>query len=320
MPERIMIQNTNERFQNSDLRSAIDSVICDYQDALSNNATPSSLSTGFSGFDQKINGLYPGLHLLAGRSQMGKTTLMLNMADHICFEQKVPSLIFSMELRVAEIMRRMLFSKSSLDPFYRDRNPHPICKAHLRILRDAANQIAASRLFIEENITFGVDDLLDTAKQHKHENHIGFIAIDSLQLLRSPASGSQTSTKAEILAVVSKLKHFALESNLPILLIVNIPRKSSRRKDLVKGLPLAHHIKHRDTIDGYLDTITTLYQPKYYTEDEGQFLAMQSLAKLTICKSPRTSFHQIDLHFDKKIMRFFEVDESETENSFLGYS
>ena len=302
----------NNRFQNSDLKIAVESTIRDFQGALLNQPLPSALSTGYADLDQKLDGLRPGLHVLAGRSQMGKTTLMLNMADHICFKQKVPSLIFSMELRVAEIMRRMLFSKSHLDPFYRDRNPNPISKADLLGLAEAAKKITASRLFIEENISFGIDDLVKTAKQHQEENHIGFIAIDSLQLLRSPCRGSKSGPKAEILHVVSQLKHVALELNLPILLVVNLPRKpSSRGKELVRGLPLAHHIKYHDAIDGYFDTITTLYQPKYYTEDESQFLAMQSLAKLTICKSPRISFHQTDLHFDKKIMRFIEVDESE---------
>jgi replicative DNA helicase len=207
----------------------------------------------------------------------------------------------------------MLFSKSFLDTFYRDRNPNPVSKADLLRLTETAKKIAASRLFIEENMSFGIDDLINTARQHKEENHIGFVAIDHLQLLRSDLLGSKSSPKAETLDVVSKLKRLALELNLPILLIVNIPRKpSSRRKELVRGLPQAHHIKYHDTIDGYFDTITTLYQPKYYTEDEGEFRAMQSLAKLTICKSPRISFHQTDFHFDKKIMRFFEVDESES--------
>lgn len=308
-----MSQPMNERFQNSDLKIAVESVMRDYQGALANQPLPSALSTGYADLDQKLDGLRPGLHVLAGRSQMGKTTLMLNIADHVCFEQKVPSLIFSMELRVAEIMRRMLFSKSCLDPFYRDRDPNPVSKADLLRLTETAKKIAASRLFIEENNSFSVDDLINTARQHKEKNHIGFVAVDNLQLLRSDPLGPKFSPKAETLDVVSKLKRLALELSIPILLIVNIPRKpTSRRKELVRGLPQAHHIKHHDAIDGYFDTITTLYQPKYYTEDEGQFIAMQSLAKLTICKSPRTSFHQTDFYFNKRIMRFFEVDESES--------
>jgi replicative DNA helicase len=152
-----------------------------------------------------------------------------------------------------------------------------------------------------------------------HEAHVLFLSLSSLllhnlQLLRSDPLRPKFSPKAETLDVVSKLKRLALELSIPILIIVNIPRKpSSRRKELVRGLPQAHHIKHHDAIDGYFDTITTLYQPKYYTEDEGQFIAMQTLAKLTICKSPRISFHQTDFHFVKSIMRFFEVDESYTE-------
>ena len=303
----------NERFQTSDLKSSISHVMDDYLKFLSKEIAPARLSTGYSKFDEHLGGLETGLHLLGSRSRMGKTTLMLNITSHVCFEQKVPSLIYSMKLRSKDLMRRILFTEAHLDPFFGQRSQLVPRKFELLRLKETADKIAASRLFIEENISFRIDDLINSARQHKEENHIGFIAVDNLQLLRSDPLGPQSSSKVETLDVVSKLKRLALELKIPILLTSNIPSKSSHHKDVVKGLPLAHHIRHHDAIDGYLDTITTLYQPKYYTQNEGQFISMESLAKLTICKSPCTSFDQVDLHFDKTIMRFFEADQIETE-------
>jgi replicative DNA helicase len=310
-----MHQTTNEKFQSSDLKRAVENVVHDYQCVLTKKPMITGLSTGFSQLDDQLDGLRTGLHLLAGRTQMGKTTMMLHIADNICFEQNVPSLIFTMEWRVEEIVRRMLLSKSLLDPFYRDRCPNDISEINLRTLSDRANQISSSQLFIEENVSFGIADLVSTARYHKNVNDIGFIAIDHLQLLRSNPHLAPSSPRTEVIDVISKLKSLAREMNIPILLITKITRKSSSKKDLVKGLPLAAHINYHDTIDGYLDTITTIYQPKYYCEDLEQFKSSQFLARLTICKSPRTSFDQLDLHFDKKMMRFFEFDHSRNDDA-----
>ncbi len=169
-----------------------------------------------------------------------------------------------------------------------------------------ADKVVESHLFIEENITFCVDDLVSTARQQKEKNQIGFIAIDHLQILR--ASITNTTREMEIIDIVSKLKRLALELNVPILLLTGLIREPSRGKDYIDGLPLAHHIKYHDSINGYLDSIATLYQLKYYAENEEQRASLESKSKLTICKSLQGEIGQIDLCFNKKLMRFFQVE------------
>lgn len=311
-----MNSSSNEELKEYDLRRAVDDVLWDYQKAISKHDHSSYSSTGFTKLDKHLNGLTPGLHLLGARPDMGKTTLMSNIIDHVCVDRKVPSLIFSMKLRAPELLRRIIFSKAYQDPFYHARKPTKILKQHLEKLREAANNVTVSNFSIEENTSFCIDDLIATAKRYNEQSVLCFIAIDRLQLLRSNAYGTPSNPKDEIIDVVSKLKRLALELNLPILLVTNIPRESSRDRDVVKGLPLPRHIKYHDLVDSYIDTITTLYQLNYSDEGteelEARFV-QQSKARLTICKSPRSYFSQVDLEFDKSCMRFFEIDESEVD-------
>jgi replicative DNA helicase len=308
-----MNQTSNQATSCFDRRHAVGEVIEDFRKVISNEKTQqTTVCTGFEWLDFYLDGLKPGLHVLAGRAQMGKTTLMLNITDHICFEQKVPSLIFSMELRAHDLLRRMILSKAHLDPLYHERKPNQVLKGELIRLRETADKIAASRLFIEENISFWIDDLINTAKRHKAENHIGFIAIDHLQLLRS--NTSSTAHDAEIIDIVSKLKRLSLEVNVPILLVTGLMREPPQSKKHFFGLPLAHHIKHYQSINGYLDSVTTLYLPRYYATHEAERTALYTQAKLTVYRVSKGDSFPINLHFDDHFMRFFEDDDYQNEN------
>lgn len=307
-----MKPSSNEEFEQYDLRRAVQDVLCDYQGVISKEADTSFFSTGFTKLDKHLDIRTPGLHLLGARPDMGKTALMSNIVDHVCVEQKNPTLIFSMKLRAPELLRRIIFSKAYQDPFYHARKPTNIQKQQLLRLRETADKVIASPLFIEENTSFWIDDLIATAKRYKKQNYISFITIDRLQLLRSNPYGTPSNSEDEIIDVVSKLKRLALELNIPILLVTNIPRESSGDRDVVRGLPLPRHIKYHDLIDGYLDTITTLYQLHYHDEETEEFEArfvQQSKARLTICKSSGSYFGQVDLELEKGCMRFFEIDE-----------
>jgi replicative DNA helicase len=57
------------------------------------------VATGFVDLDEHDDGLQTGdLIIVAGRPSMGKTSLALNIAEHVALELKLPVLVFSMEM------------------------------------------------------------------------------------------------------------------------------------------------------------------------------------------------------------------------------
>ena len=72
--------------------------------------------TGFMDFDHMTSGLQPGnFIIIAARPSMGKTTLVLNMAQNIAIEQERPVAIFSLEMPAQDIVMRMLSAESRID-------------------------------------------------------------------------------------------------------------------------------------------------------------------------------------------------------------
>ena len=88
-------------------------------DQLYSQANPSDVTgvpTGFTDLDTKTSGLQPGdLVIVAGRPSMGKTSLALNIGEHIAIDQGLPVAVFSMEMGATQLAMRLVCSVGRLD-------------------------------------------------------------------------------------------------------------------------------------------------------------------------------------------------------------
>src|SRR3990167_5573597 len=74
------------------------------------------MPTGYNDFDEMTSGLQPSdLVIVAGRPSMGKTTLAMNIAEHVAIKSQAPVLIFSMEMPGEAIVMRLLSSLCRID-------------------------------------------------------------------------------------------------------------------------------------------------------------------------------------------------------------
>ena len=74
------------------------------------------LPTGFFELDELTCGLQSGdMIIVAGRPSMGKTSLALNIAEHLGLAEKVPVGIFSLEMARQQLAERFLCSHSQID-------------------------------------------------------------------------------------------------------------------------------------------------------------------------------------------------------------
>ena len=73
------------------------------------------IPTGYDRFNEFTSGFQPSnLIIIAGRPSMGKTSLAMNIAEHVGIDQKKPVAIFSLEMSKEELMMRMLCSSSAM--------------------------------------------------------------------------------------------------------------------------------------------------------------------------------------------------------------
>ena len=72
------------------------------------------IPTGFIDLDYKTAGFQPSdLILIAARPSMGKTALVLNIAQHMAFRENVTVAIFSLEMSKEQLVNRLLSLETS---------------------------------------------------------------------------------------------------------------------------------------------------------------------------------------------------------------
>ena len=254
------------------------------------------IPTGFMDFDHMTSGLQPGnFIIIAARPSMGKTTLVLNMAQNIAIEQKCPVAIFSLEMPAQDIVMRMLSAESRID-FGRLRTGN-FSEDYWSPLSEAASRLSEAPVFINDNRGLTVQGLRAEGRRLKGEHgDLALIIVDYLQLLRG--TGRYNQREQEISEISRALKVLAWELNVPIIACSQLSREVERRPD---KQPQLSDLRESGAIEQDADLVAFLYREDYYEEEDA---GDRVEANLMIKKQRNGPTGTVVLYFTKKQMRF----------------
>ena len=252
--------------------------------------------TGFMDFDHMTSGLQPGnLIIIAARPSMGKTTLVLNMAQNIALEQERPVAVFSLEMPAQDIVMRMLASESQID-FGRLRTGN-FSEDYWRPLTEGASRLAEAPILINDNRGLTVQGLRAEGRRLKGEHgDLALIIVDYLQLLRG--TGRYNAREQEISEISRALKVLAWELNVPIIACSQLSREVERRPD---KQPQLSDLRESGAIEQDADLVAFLYREDYYEEEDA---GDRVEANIMIKKQRNGPTGTVILYFSKKQMRF----------------
>lgn len=253
--------------------------------------------TGFMDFDHLTSGLQPGnLIIIAARPSMGKTTLVLNMAQNIALEQKRPVAIFSLEMPAQDITMRMLATESRID-FTRLRTGN-FGEEHWRPLFEAADRLTKSPILINDNRGLTVQSLRAEGRRLKGEHSdLALIIVDYLQLLRG--TGRYHAREQEISEISRALKILAWELNVPIIACSQLSREIERRPD---KRPQLSDLRESGAIEQDADLVAFLHRDDYYEDEDVADNRVE--AYIMIKKQRNGPTGTVILYFTKSEMRF----------------
>src|SRR5205814_6704830 len=132
------------------------------------------------------------LIILAARPGMGKTTLALNIAQHAAIRNRLPVLLFSLEMSNEQLVTRMLCSEARVDST-RLRSGM-IAPQDWRHLTRAAGDVAEAPIYLDDSGMLTAMEVRAKARRWRSDRTIfpdqtglGLIMIDYLQLMRGLA-------------------------------------------------------------------------------------------------------------------------------------
>ena len=232
------------------------------------------LATGFTDLDYKTSGFQPSdLILVAARPSMGKTALVLNIAQYMAFKQNKHVAIFSLEMSKEQLMNRLLSMESKVDS-QSMRNGNLKDEDWGKLI-ESAGVIGDSNLMIDDTPAISIRELRSKCRKFKLESGLDIIMIDYLQLMSG--SGKSDSRQQEISDISRSLKAIARELNVPVVALSQLSRAVESRTD---HRPMLSDLRESGAIEQDADVVMFIYRDDYYNKDsENKGIAEVIIAK-----------------------------------------
>lgn len=251
--------------------------------------------TGFLDLDRMTSGLQPGdLIIVAGRPSMGKTSLSMNIGEHIAIEQGLPVAVFSMEMGAVQLAMRMVGSVGLLDQ-HRMRTGKLTGDDWPR-LTQAIKKVQEAQIYIDESPGLTAMEVRARARRLARQcGQLGLIIIDYLQLM-SGSSGSENRA-TEVSEISRALKGLARELNCPLIALSQLNRSLEQRPN---KRPVMSDLRESGAIEQDADLILFIYRDEVYNPDSPD----KGTAELIIGKQRNGPIGTVRVAFQGSSTRF----------------
>ncbi|HEY2952463.1 MAG TPA: replicative DNA helicase [Verrucomicrobiae bacterium] len=259
------------------------------------------LGTGFIDLDKMTSGLHAGeMVVIAARPSMGKTSLAMNIAEHVAIELKLPVAVFSLEMTAPSLVLRMLCSRSRVN--LRNIREGFLAERDFPKLTGAAGKLANAPLFIDDSAGLSILQLRAKARRMAQQYGIKLFVIDYLQLLHSTARRAEN-RQQEIADISNGIKALAKELKVPVVVLSQLNRELEKDKN---RKPRLSDLRESGAIEQDADLVALLYKPSSGDEDDGGERDEQDAVavNLLIAKQRNGPTGDVNLTFLKSYTRF----------------
>ena len=262
------------------------------------NFNADKVNSGYSQIDEMLTGFKPGeLIILAARPSMWKTAFALNVLTNIALEQKKSVAMLSLEMSKESIVDRIM-SEVSWVPMYKI-SKWNLDNSDFAQMGEAMEKLSTANVFIDDKAWITVPMLKSKLRKLKIEKkQLDLVIIDYLQLMH--ATVFAWNRVQEISEISRGLKELAKELKVPILALSQLSRAVEQRVD---KKPQLSDLRESGSIEQDADAVLMLHREEYYDPDTDRKWATD----VCIRKNRNWAVWEIELHFEKEIMKFVET-------------
>jgi len=265
-----------------------------------NKGTLRGIRTGYRDLDNMTAGLQRSdLIILAARPAMGKTTLVTNLAYNVATVAKQSVLFFSLEMSKEQLVDRMLADASGVDAWnIRTGN---LSDDDFGKLSEAMGELAEAPIFIDDTPGLSVLEMRTKARRANHDNTLGLIIIDYLQLMQG--NGSSNGNRVQEVSEISRgLKLIARELNVPVIALSQLSRSVESRSPQI---PQLADLRDSGSIEQDADIVMFIYREAYYNPETER----ENITDLIIAKHRNGPTGKVELYFHPERLRFMSLDK-----------
>jgi len=263
------------------------------------------LPTGYYELDDLTCGLQNGeMIVIAGRPSMGKTSLALNIAEHIGFVEKLPVAIFSLETSRQQLAERFLCSISEIDS--QKVRKGLLSTEDYEKLKEACGELYEVPIYIDDTSSLTPLELRAKSRRLKSRYNMRCIIVDYLQLMH--LGGRVESRQQEITTISRYIKALARELNIPVVVLSQLNRSPEGREG---HRPRMSDLRESGSIEQDADVVMLLHREDYYHRGEPDYVE-NNKADIIIAKQRNGPTGSVGLIFRERFTRFENASHVES--------
>jgi replicative DNA helicase len=250
--------------------------------------------SGFVDIDNLTSGFQPGdLVIIAARPAMGKTSFVLNIAQHVGIKTDRSIGLFSLEMSKEQLFMRMLTAEAEVDS-HRFRGGF-LSESDYGRLSTALGRLADAKVFIDDSAGLGVLEMRAKARRLKAEHGLDLLVIDYLQLMQG--RGRFENRNQELASISRSLKALAKELEVPVLALSQLSRAPEARSD---HRPMLADLRESGALEQDADVVMFIFREEQYDPTPEN----ENLAEIIISKQRNGPTGVVKLAFLKQHTRF----------------
>ncbi|MFN2444047.1 MAG: replicative DNA helicase [Vicinamibacterales bacterium] len=242
------------------------------------------VGTHLPDLDRMTRGFQAGdLVIVAARPSMGKTSLVLNICQHVATHAVSGTArhgvagFFSLEMSKEQLFMRMLASEAKIDS-YRLLSGQ-IGQREYGQITHALDALSEAQLFVDDTAGIGAIEMRAKARRLQAEHGLDILAIDYVQLMTG--RGRFENRTLELAAISRSLKGLAKELSVPVILLSQLSRAPEARAD---KRPQLSDLRESGALEQDADVVILIFREEMYKLDKVQPSETDGLAELIIAK------------------------------------
>jgi replicative DNA helicase len=254
--------------------------------------------TGFTDLDEMTSGLQPSdLVIVAARPSMGKTSLVLNIAQHVGTKTGLTAGIFSLEMSKEQLFLRMLTAEARIDA-HRLRGGF-LGERDWGKLSTAIGSLSEAKIFIDDTPSIGVLEMRAKCRRLAAEHGLHLVIVDYIQLMQG--RGRFENRTLELASISRALKGLAKELNAPIVVLSQLSRAPESRSD---HRPQLSDLRESGALEQDADVVVFIYREDLYADKSQPPSESEGVAELIIGKQRNGPTGIVKLAFIREFTRF----------------
>lgn len=292
------LQNAHVSTRMSSLGASTKALFADFEHRVAHRGELTGVPTGFASIDELTFGWQPGdLVIIAARTSMGKTTMVMNTALAAAKTGKRVA-FFSLEMRKRQLEYRMMSSLSGvactrlLSGAMGDTDYPKISQAF--------EQMATLPILIDDRARQTVHDIRGACRRLKADAGLDLVVVDYVQLMPGTVDRKGSTRNDELTDISRRMKILADEISGPILMLSQLRRLEARRR------PQLDDLRESGALEQDSDIVAFLHRTDHRVSGPTEFI---------LAKQRNGPTGSVKLLLDRETLTFTDAgqDEDATE-------